>query len=179
MDEAAATARRRRTGDDDAVDFGDVPERVNEILQRGVALHRTDRAAADRAFREALAVDPTALATWFCLYKIHTYAGDLDAALAAAEGGAREAARQANLSPDWRLWQAEAISLEGPGRFALYTLKALAFIHLRRDEPEAAGEALAALARLDPTDAVGGSVVEAIRRGTIAGAARPPIDHGG
>jgi len=155
----------RRRGED-AIDFGDVPPAVNEILQRGVELYRTDRAAADRAFREALALDPRALATWFCLYKIHTYSGDLDAALAAAEGGLREAARQANLSPDWRTWRGDEISLEGPGRFALYTLKALAFIRLRRDEPEAARETLERLAELDPGDVVGGSVVEAIRRGT-------------
>lgn len=162
------TAVRRRLRDDDAIDFGEVPPAVNEILQRGVALHRCDRAAADRAFREALALDPRALATYFCLYKIHTYAGDLDAALAAAEGGAREAARQANLSPDWKLWEPGEISLDGPGRFALYTLKALAFIRLRRDEPDEARIALEHLARLDPTDAVGGSVVEAIRRGVEA-----------
>lgn len=162
------TVVRRRLRDDDAIDFGEVPPAVNEILQRGVALHRSDRAAADRAFREALALDPRALATYFCLYKIHTYAGDLDAALAAAEGGAREAARQANLSPDWKLWEPDEISLDGPGRFALYTLKALAFIRLRRDEPDEARIALEHLARLDPTDAVGGSVVEAIRRGVEA-----------
>lgn len=162
-------ARMRRTQasrDDDAIDFGEVPPAVNEILQKGVALWRSDRVAADAAFRAALALDPSALATWFCLYKIHTYSGDLDAALEAAEGGAREAARQANLAPDWRDWDAEAISFDGPGRFALYTLKALAFIRLRRDEPAEARAALDALARLDPDDAVGGSVVEAIWRGT-------------
>ena len=152
-------------GNDDLVDFGEVPPGVNEILQEGVALHRTDRAAADRAFREALALDPRALATWFCLYKIHTYSGDLDAALAAAEGGLREAARQANLAPDWRLWHPAEISLDGPGRFALYTLKALAFIHLRRDERPEAAAVLSRLAVLDPTDAVGASVVAAIAEG--------------
>ena len=163
-----AHAGATRATADDLVDFGEVPSDVNEILQRGVALYRTDRVGADRAFREALALDPTALATWFCLYKIHTYSGDLDAALEAAEGGAREAARQANLAPDWRDWDPEAVSLDGPGRFALYTLKALAFIRLRRGEIDEAAEALARLARLDPGDAVGGSVVEAIRHGMIA-----------
>lgn len=160
------TSRAKPSRDGDTIDFGEVPPAVNEILQKGVALWRTDRVAADAAFREALALDPRALATWFCLYKIHTYSGDLDAALAAAEGGAREAARQANLAADWRDWDAEAISFDGPGRFALYTLKALAFIRLRRDEPDEARAALDALARLDPGDAVGGSVVEAIWRGS-------------
>lgn len=157
---------RRRV--EDAIDFGDVSDAVNEILQRGVVAYRTDRAAADAAFREALALDPRSLATWFCLYKIHTYSGDLDAALAAAEGGLREAARAANLAPDWRLWDPEEISLAGPGRFALYTLKALAFIRLRRDEAADARAVLDTLARLDPTDAIGGSVVDAIWRGATA-----------
>lgn len=150
---------------EDLVDFGDIPPAVNEILQEGVALHRHDRAAADAAFRRALAVDPTSLPVWFCLYKIHTYAGDLDAALAVAAGALREAARQANLSPDWTDWSAAEMDPTGPRRFALYTLKALAFIHLRRGETDEAARVLAHLAALDPTDAVGGSVVTAIAAG--------------
>jgi hypothetical protein len=130
-----------------------------------MALYRHDPAAADAAFREALALDPTALATWFCLYKIHTYSGRLDEALAVARGGLAEAARQANLSPDWTLWDAPAAALDGPARFALYTLKALAFIHLRRDETAEARRILAALAALDPTDAVGSSLVAALADG--------------
>lgn len=164
---AGATVRESATRrpSEDAIDFGDVPPAVNEILQTGVALHRTDRAAADAAFRRALALDPTALATWFCLYKIHTYAGDLDAALTTAEGALREAARQANLAADWRLWDPAEIAPHGAGRFALYTLKALAFIRLRRDEGREARAVLDHLARLDPDDAVGGSVVAAVAAG--------------
>ena len=159
---------RRRgaaAGVDDLVDFGDIPPAVNEILQRGVALHRHDRVGADACFRAALALDPSALPTWFCLYKIHTYAGDLDAALEIAEGALREAARQANLPADWTEWRAEEMDPHGPRRFALYTLKALAFIRLRRDETAAARHVLARLAALDPDDAVGGSVVAAIAAG--------------
>jgi len=157
-------ARAEKAGDD-AIDFGDVSDDVNEILQRGVALNRHDRVAADAVFREALALDPRQLPTYFCLYKIHTYSGNLDAARDIAEAGCREAARQANLSPDWRLWDPAEISLEGPGRFALYTLKALAFIHLRRGDRDASRALLDGLARLDPTDAVGSSVVAAIWQG--------------
>ena len=154
------------TRGEDLVDFGEIPPAVNEILQEGVALHRHDRAAADAAFRRALALDPTSLATRFCLYKIHTYAGDLDAALEVAEDALREAARQANLAPDWTTWAPEEMDPTGPRRFALYTLKALAFIHLRRDEPEAAASVLARLTALDPGDAVGGSVVAALAAGS-------------
>lgn len=159
---AARGVTRAQSGIDDAIDFGEVSPAVNEILQRGVALSRHDGDAADRTFREALALDPGQLATWFCLYKIHTYSGRLDAALEAAEGGLREAARQSNLPPDWRLWEPDEIDLDGPARFALYTLKALAFIHMRRDDRATARVFLDGLARLDPTDEVGGSVVDAI-----------------
>ena len=165
MEVTARGGKARTNALDDAIDFGEVSPAVNEILQRGVALNRHDRDAADAAFREALAVDPTQLATWFCLYKIHTYSGNLDAALAAAEGGLREAARAANLSPDWHLWRPDEMNLDGPARFALYTLKALAFIRMRRDERDAARALLDELARLDPGDAVGASVVAAIWAG--------------
>jgi hypothetical protein len=54
---------------------------------------------------------------------------------------------------------------DGPGRFALYTLKALAFIHLRRNDRDQANKLLAALRRLDPTGAVGWPVVAALAEG--------------
>ncbi|MCZ7593831.1 MAG: hypothetical protein M5U16_02125 [Hyphomicrobium sp.] len=55
--------------------------------------------------------------------------------------------------------------MEGPGRFALYTLKALAFIHLRRDERAQAQLALVHLERLDPSGSIGWPVVAALADG--------------
>lgn len=149
------------------IDFGDVPPDVNEILQDGVALYRHDADAADRAFREALARDPACLPTYFCLYKIHTYRGNLDEALAVACAGLAEAARQAGLYGDWRMWRPGDIAIDdlGPGRFALYTLKALAFIHLRRGEREDAHALLDKLGELGASDAVGGTVVADLAAG--------------
>jgi len=149
----------------DTINFGDLPEEIDALLQQGVAVYRHDRAKADRLFRRALAAAPTALPTYFCLYKIHTYQGHLDEAQLAAESGVREAARQAGWDADWRQWQPEAATPEGPGRFALYTLKALAFIHLRRDDQNLANQMLAALQRLDPAGAVGWPVVAALAEG--------------
>jgi tetratricopeptide (TPR) repeat protein len=149
----------------DAVNFGDLPEPINALLQQGVAAYRTDRQRADRLFRQALAAAPTELPTYFCLYKIHTYQGNLDEAQAAAENGLKEAARQAGWSPDWREWQPQAALPDGAGRFALYTLKALAFIHLRQDRPEQASRILDRLKQLDPTGAVGWPVVAALAEG--------------
>lgn len=149
----------------DAINFGDLPEEINALLQLGVAAYRIDRQRADRLFRQALAAAPTELPTYFCLYKIHTYQGNLDEAQAAAEKGLKEAARQAGWNADWREWQPQAVLPDGAGRFALYTLKALAFIHLRQDKPEQAHRILDRLRQLDPTGAVGWPVVAALAEG--------------
>jgi hypothetical protein len=126
-----------------SINFGDVAPEVDALLQRGVAAYRHDRPMAERLFRQALAAAPHELPVYFCLYKIHTYQGSLDEALRIAEGGLEEAARQAGLAADWRDWQPHNGSTDGPARFALYTLKALAFIHLRRDERREANAILA------------------------------------
>lgn len=149
----------------DAINFGDLPEAINALLQQGVAAYRHDHARADRLFRQALAAAPTQLPTYFCLYKIHTYQGNLDEAQAVAERGLQEAASQAGWSPDWREWRPQAALPDGAGRFALYTLKALAFIHLRQDNRQQAEQLLAALRQLDPAGAVGWPVVAALAEG--------------
>ena len=101
-----------RMNDKDLIDFGDVSAAVNDILQEGVLLYRHDRAAADARFRAAadarfraaLELDPAALPSYFCLYKIHTYQGRLDDALVVAQAGLSEASRQAKISSDWQTW---------------------------------------------------------------------------
>jgi len=64
----------------------------------------------------------------------HTYDGNLDKARSAAEEGLR--VRRAKLAgaPIGAIGRRNPSFRTGPARFALYTLKALAFIHLRRDE---------------------------------------------
>lgn len=149
----------------DAINFGDLPPAIDALLQKGVRAYRTDPAEADRLFREARAAAPRELPTYFCLYKIHTYSGNLDAAEEAAQTGLEEAARQAEWPLDWHQWPAPC-NLQGPARFALYTLKALAFISLRQNDRDRVREILEALARLDPTGAVGWPVVAAIADGS-------------
>ncbi|MFZ2156514.1 MAG: hypothetical protein WAV72_10390 [Bradyrhizobium sp.] len=149
----------------DTINFGDLPEDVDALLQQGVAVYRHDRAQADRLFRQALAAAPAQLPIYFCLYKIHTYQGHLDQAQIAAESGLREAASQAGWDADWQQWQPQGVVPDGPGRFALYTLKALAFIHLRQNDPHRTNQMLAALQRLDPAGAVGWPVVAALAEG--------------
>jgi tetratricopeptide (TPR) repeat protein len=146
----------------DEVNFGDLPEAVNDLLQQGVAAHRRDYARADALFRQALAAAPHVLPTYYCLYKIHTYRGHLDEALAVARAGLQEAARQAGWRLDWREWSVPIAPPEAAARFARYTLKAIGFIYLRRNEPEQARRILDGLARLDPRGTVGWPVVAAL-----------------
>jgi tetratricopeptide (TPR) repeat protein len=149
----------------DLINFGELPEAIDALLQQGVAAYRHDRSQADLLFRQALAAAPKELPIYFCLYKIHTYQGNLDQAQAAAENGLKEAASQAGWPLDWRQWRPQPVLPDGAGRFALYTLKALAFIHLRQNDPREAGRMLDALRELDPAGAVGWPVVAALAEG--------------
>ena len=149
----------------DAINFGDLPPAINALLQKGVAAYRRDFGAADALFREALAAAPQELPTYYCLYKIHTYQGNLDDARAIALEGMKVAAAQAGWPEDWRQWTPHPGAPAGAARFALYTLKALAFISLRRDEIGQSRKILDALRVLDPTGEVGWSVVAALAEG--------------
>ncbi|CAN5244365.1 hypothetical protein BH10PSE13_BH10PSE13_18500 [soil metagenome] len=152
----------------DGVDFGDLPEAINALLQAGVQAHRTDRGEADRLFRAALDADPAALPTYLCLYKIHAYQGHLADARTIACAGLAEAVRQAKWPADWRAWTRPDPMPDGPGRFALYTLKALAFIALRAGRVQDAEAKLAVLRDLDPQGIVGWPVVAALAEGVAA-----------
>lgn len=149
----------------DVINFGELPEEIDDLLQQGVAAYRRDRSRANNLFQKALAAAPTQLPIYFCLYKIHTYQGNLDEAEAAATSGLKEAASQAGWNPDWQQWKPQSKLPEGAGRFALYTLKALAFIYLRQNHRSKAEQILEALKRLDPAGAVGWTVVAALAEG--------------
>jgi len=151
--------------DTDAIDFGDIPGAVNELLQRGVVAYRSSPALAEHYFRQALSSAPDVLPVYFCLYKIHAYQGDLTGALMAATAGLAEATRQAQLDSDVHAWSAPIDASEGPLRFALYTLKALAFIHLKRGARGEASRLLEQLRRLDPGGHVGWPVVADLMAG--------------
>jgi len=148
-----------------SIDFGELPAPINELLQRGVRAYRSNRELADTLFRRALALAPRELATYYCLYKIHTYMGNLDFAAVIAKQGMCEAARQAGWSADPAHWPPQNAAGEGPARFALFTLKALSFIELKRDNREIALKHLASLEFLDPSGSVGWSVISQLAQG--------------
>ena len=53
----------------------------------------------------------------------------------------------------------------GPARFAMFTLKALAFIELKRGNRDTALQHLAKLALLDPSGSVGWPVISQLAEG--------------
>ena len=75
--------------DPGTINFGDLPDPVNALLQQGVAAYRHGHVLAGKLFRQALAAAPEQLPVYFCLYKIHTYDGNLDWARSAAGDGLR------------------------------------------------------------------------------------------
>jgi hypothetical protein len=75
----------------------------------------------------------------------------------------------AGFSTDWRQLDstsAEWLPAVGATRYFLYSLKALAFIRLRREDPEGARRILDKLQELDPEDQVGGSVIQDLALGS-------------
>jgi tetratricopeptide (TPR) repeat protein len=149
----------------ETISFGDLSEATNELLQQGVAAYRRDRAKADELFRSALAAAPRELAAYYCLYKIHTYMGNLDVAHGIAIAGMNEAARQAGWPSNPALWPPQISAGAGAARFALFTLKALSFIELKRGRREQALDYLRVLSFVDPSGSVGWHVIMDLANG--------------
>ena len=118
-------------------------------------------AQVEAALWTAVATAPDQLPVYYLLYKMHAGRGQMDLALSAATKGLAAAAQAAGLPLDWRLVQPDATDFSVPGaaRFWLFTLKALAFISLRRDDRDTAAALVAQLKLLDPEDHLGDSVV--------------------
>ena len=142
-------------------DIDAMPDEVHALLERGMAQYPSDPAGAELLFGIARALAPASLPLTRALVKFYNRAGAFDAAWDMAELGRREAARIGHLPPDWRDWTPDMLT--GPAAsFALLTLKAMAFLELRRGDTAAALEILNQLERLDPADGTGGSVVAAL-----------------
>jgi hypothetical protein len=153
--------------DADVVNFGELDPKTNELLQQGVVAYRTDREKADSLFKQALALTPQELAPYYCLYKIHTYMGSLDYAADVAAEGMKQATLQAGWPSDPAAWPSAAEAQEGPARFALYTLKALSFIELKRGRRDVALDYLGVLSRADPRGSVAWKVIEELAQGSV------------
>ena len=140
---------------------GPVPPAVQHLID---AVRRAGPDEARAALWTAVLTSPQCLPPYYLLYKLHASRGELDEAHTVAGKALAAAASQASLDSDWRNVQPGDADFSTPGaaRFWLFTLKALAFIDVRRDERDAAVALVAKLHMLDPADQTGFGVVEAL-----------------
>ncbi|MDD3650832.1 hypothetical protein [Immundisolibacter sp.] len=154
---------------------GAVPPPAGELLARARAAWR-DVPAATALLAEALAIAPACLPLHYARYKFHSSHGQYALAEAAARGALAEAARQAGISADWRALDhtvdagIDWADVHGAAHFYLFTLKALAYLRLRRGDLAEAHALLDALARLDPGDRVGAAVTRSLLQGAASAA---------
>lgn len=147
---------------DERVHFArDIHPEVNRLLQSAVAC-ADDFERARGYLYEARAMDPCQLEVYVALYKFCFYRGRFDEAEIIALEALAQAAGDGGFDSDWCRLDRNSMDwnrTDAPVRLYLYSLKALGFIRLRKGDSAGAGEALDALARLDPEDQVGGSVI--------------------
>jgi hypothetical protein len=140
---------------------GEISPSIRHLVDRARQAPREEAAAI---LWTACVSAPQSLPVYYLLYKLHAGLGELDRAEQAASKGLAAAARAAGLPADWRTVQPGQADFAAPGaaRFWLFTLKALAFVQLRRGERGIAQALVDQLARLDPGDQIGASVVRAL-----------------
>lgn len=139
----------------------DIRPQVNRLLQNAVAC-ADDFERARGYLYEARAIDPGQLEVYVALYKFCFYRGRFDEAEQIALDALAQAAADGGFIDDWQQLKPHTLnwkSTDAPVRLYLYSLKALAFIRLRKGDNPGARTAVDTLARLDPEDQVGGSVI--------------------
>lgn len=135
-----------------------------------------DASHAEALLLDAQRIDPECLPVYFALYKFYFYRSRLADAERAALRALETAARQGRFPADWMVLTLNAADwsdVRGPAHFYLFSLKALAFIRLRRGRADEAKMLLAKLAELDPRDTIGGSAIGALATGSAGVQSRP------
>lgn len=160
----------------DAFFGGEVPAAVHALLHQAAGSPPAERGTL---LWTAQALAPHCLAIYYTLYKHHAGRRELALAERAALRGLTEAAQQAGLPaglpqhwPAAAALPAAAVWATAPGRFWLFTLKALAFIGLRSGQPELAQACLAQIDRLAP----GARLGDEVTRGLLDTARAAPPD---
>jgi hypothetical protein len=146
---------------------GDTPANVTSLLERALNSY-ADTQLAETLLWQAQKLAPGALPVYFSLYKFYFYKGNLEQAELAARMALLAAAMQSGFNADWRslkLDTADWQDYDAPAHFYLFSLKALAFICLRRGNATESSAILAKLAEIDPGDSVGASVIRSILEG--------------
>lgn len=154
------------TGETSAELFGgEVPPQVKHLVEEARKATTPERALA--LLWTAQVCAPECPSLYYLLYKLHAQGADFEQAELAALKGLDVAAEQAHLPDDWRAVTGEMADFmaPGPARFWLFTLKALAFIRLRRQDLVSAQLYLDKVLQLDPLGGTGALVIEALIKG--------------
>jgi len=142
--------------------FGrNIPPQVNACLQEAVACADDFDRSRELLYR-ARQMKPDQLEVYIALYKICFYRGHFDEAEQVALDALQQSAKDAGFDNDWQQLNPDSTDWtvnEGPARLYLYSLKALAFICLRKGQHDVALQVLKKLQQLDSNDLVGGSVI--------------------
>ncbi len=150
---------------------GVVPENVRALIE---AAKEAPRESVSGILWAAQSLAPSALPVYYLLYKFHASRGELDQAERAARAGLREAGAQADLpteaeQPMPSLAPRPEFAVPSAARFWLFTLKALAFILLRKGQLQDARRLIDLIARADPGHSVGSDVTSALVNAVEAG----------
>ncbi len=139
-----------------------LPETAARHLQLAARFYRDERFAEEH-LRSAEAIAPDHAAVLIGLYRFYFYKGRLAEALAVARVCLAKAARENGFALDWREVRASDAAFSDFGavlpRFYLFTLKAVAYLSMRLGDLGAAGELVAKLLELDPSDKIGAKVL--------------------
>lgn len=140
---------------------GEVPAATRGLLRQAATAPAVERSTL---LWTAQALAPHALPIYYALYKHHAQRREFELAERAARRGLAEAAHAADLRDDGQHLDGSAadFAANGPARFWLFTLKALAFIALRSGRPDEARALLARIAAVGPEHRVGDEVVAAL-----------------
>ncbi|WP_374317134.1 hypothetical protein [Aquabacterium sp.] len=145
---------------------GDVPPQVKRLVEEARQADNPERALA--LLWTAQVCAPECPSLYYLLYKFHARHADFEQAELAALKGLEVAAEQAHLPDDWQSVTIDMADFQSPGpaRFWLFTLKALSFIRMRKQDPDAARLYLNKVMELDPQGGTGAGVIDALLKGS-------------
>ena len=147
---------------EERVVFGrNIPAEVNACLQEVVSC-ADDFERARELFYRARDMQPDQLEVYIALYKFCFYRGHLNEAELVVHDALKQSAQRGGFCDDYHQLNSAStdwLMQEGAARVYLYSLKALAFICLRKGDSDTAMQVLTKLQELDEHDQVGSSVV--------------------
>lgn len=140
---------------------GEVSPAVAGLLREAAASYGMET-RAEAILWSAQAIEPQCLPVYFSLYKFYFYKHRLEDAERVARMALDMAAGLGGFNADWKQLGPDSApwsDTRSPAHFYAFSLKALAFIRLRRGDHDECQALLEKLDAIDPRDSVGWSVI--------------------